>query len=78
MFYSVQYKNDHLTASDIFHVLTHSVKFLHIPLSRMKERRCLKKVIHQIDSKKEWLLLSAGFTAKFGLCFVLILEDAFP
>ena len=27
-------------------------------------------MIHQIDSKHEWLLFSAGFTAKFELAFV--------
>ena len=37
--------------------------------------RCLKKVIHHIDSENEWLLLSASFTAKFELIFVLILEN---
>ena len=30
-----------------------------------------------IDSKSGWLLLSASFTVKFGLVFVLILENAF-
>ena len=39
--------------------------------------RCLKNVIHQIGSKNEWLLLSAGFTAKFGLVFVLTLKTLF-
>ena len=39
--------------------------------------RCLKNVIHQIDTKNEWLLLSASFTAKFRLVFVLTLENAF-
>ena len=34
-------------------------------------------MILQIDSKSEWLLLSAGFTAKFQLVFVLRLESAF-
>ena len=33
-------------------------------------------MIHQIDSKNKWLLLSARFTAKFGLIFVLTLENA--
>ena len=38
----------------------------------------MKKVIHQIlDSKNEWLLLPASFTAKIGLVFVLTLENAF-
>ena len=39
--------------------------------------RDLKTVIHQIDSKNGWLLLSARFTAKFRLVFVLTLESAF-
>ena len=29
--------------------------------------RCLKNVIQKIDSKNEWLLLCASFTAKVGL-----------
>ena len=36
-----------------------------------KDYRCLKIVIHQIDSKQEWLLLSASFTAKFWVGFSL-------
>ena len=36
-----------------------------------------KKVIHQIGSKNEWLLLSASFTAKFELVFVLTMENTF-
>ena len=42
-----------------------------------QEYRCLKNLIHQVDSKNDWLLLSAGFTAKVGLVFVLTLENAF-
>ena len=38
---------------------------------------CLKNVIHQIDSKNEWLLLSVTFTAKIELVFVLTFENAF-
>ena len=30
-----------------------------------------------LNSKNEWLLLPARFTAKFGLVFVLTLENAF-
>ena len=37
----------------------------------------LENVIHQIDSKSERLLLSASFTAKFALVFVLTLENNF-
>ena len=33
--------------------------------------------LHQINSKNGWLLLSICFTAKFGLAFVLTLENAF-
>ena len=32
---------------------------------------CLKKMIHQTDSKNEWMLLSACFMTKFELTFVL-------
>ena len=46
---------------------------LNIPLSRIEEYRCLKNVTHQIDGKNE----SAIFMAKFGLVFVLTLENAF-
>ena len=34
-------------------------------------------MIHQIDSKYEWLLLSASFAVKFGLVFVLTMEKLF-
>ena len=46
-------------------------------LSRIKEYRCLENVIHQIDIKSEWLLPSASFMAKFGLVFILTLENTF-
>ena len=36
-----------------------------------------EKVIHQIDSKNEWLHLPESFTAKFVLVFVLTLENDF-
>ena len=39
--------------------------------------RCLKNVIHQVDSKNEWLLLSVTFTAKLELIFVLTFENTF-
>ena len=42
-----------------------------------KEYRCLKNVIHQVDSKNEWMLLPARLTEKFRLVFVLTLENAF-
>ena len=32
-------------------------------------------MIHQIDSKNRWLLLSVTFTAKFDLVFVLTFEN---
>ena len=34
-------------------------------------------MIHQIDSKNEWLLLSITFAVKLDLVFVLTLENAF-
>ena len=42
-----------------------------------KTHMFLKNVIHHIDNNNEWLLLSASFTAKFGLVFALTLENAF-
>ena len=62
LFYSIQPKNDCLAASDLFHMFTQSYRS-YIPLSHIKEYRCLKNVIHQIDIKNEWLLLSASFMA---------------
>ena len=40
-------------------------------IKRITEYRCLKIVIHQIDSKNEWLHLSASSTAKFWVGFCL-------
>ena len=50
-------------------MFTQSINIYHI-LKSIKEYRCLKNVIYQIDSENEWLLLSASFTAKFGLAFL--------
>ena len=59
-----------------FNMFTQSIKFytFHYYVLRLQ---CLKNGIHQIDSKNEWLVLSARFTAKVGLAFVLTLENAF-
>ena len=65
MFHSIQCRNDWLAASDLFDMFTQSIKFYTFHY----QYRCLKNVIHQIDSKNGWLLLSASFTAKFGLVF---------
>ena len=67
-FYSIQCENGCLAASVLFHMFTQSS--LYIPLSRFKDYRCLKNVIHHIGSKNEWLLLSESFAAKFegGFC----------
>ena len=73
MFHSIQYRNDWLAAYDLFDMFKNSIKFYTFHY----QYRCLKNVIHQIDSKNGWLLLSASFTAKFGLVFVLTLENAF-
>ena len=62
---------------NIFLIL-HSAPRVNNYLSYVKEYKCLKKVIHQIDNKKnEWLLLSTRFTATFELVFVLTLQIAF-
>ena len=73
VFGSIQYRNGWLAASNLFDMFTQSFKFYTFHY----QYRCLKNVIHQIDSKNGWLLLSASFTAKFGLVFVLTLENAF-
>ena len=73
MFRSIQYRNGWLAASNLFYMFTQPVKFYAFHY----QYRCLKNVIAQIDSKKGWLLLSASFTAKFGLVFVLALENTF-
>ena len=36
-----------------------------------------EKLVHQIASKNEWLLLSVAFAAKLELVFVLTFENAF-
>ena len=64
-------------AASLFLTFLICLRSQYIRLSRISAYRCLKKVIHQIDSKNEWLLLSAGFTEKFGLVFVLTLEYPF-
>ena len=73
VFHLNQYRNGWLTASVLFDMFTQSIKFY----TFYYQYRCLKNVIHQIDSKNGWLLFSASFTAKFGLVFVLTLENAF-
>ena len=72
----IQYKNGCSAASDFFVCLHNQLNSLH-SISHIKEYRYLKKVIHQINSKNEWLFLSASFTAKFELVFVLTLENNF-
>ena len=37
----------------------------------------MKNVIYQIECKNEWFLFSVSSTAKFGLVYVLTLENAF-
>ena len=64
--------NTRLAASDVFHMFTESIKVILIPLSY----KCLKSVIHQIDSKNAWLLLSVNITTKLELVFVLTFENA--
>ena len=73
VFHSIQYKNDWLTASELFYMFTQSIKFY----TFLYQYRCLKNGIYEIDIKNGWLLLSASFTIKFGLVCVLTLENAF-
>ena len=76
-FCSVQYKNGYLAPSDLFHMFKQSVKFYTFYYHVLKDDRYLRIVIHQIDRKNECFLLSASFMTKFGLLFVLRLENSF-
>ena len=60
-----------------FFICLHSQLSSIHPIIRIKRNGCLKNVLHQIDSKNEWLLLSASFTANYGLAFVLTPERTF-
>ena len=40
-----------LSASDFFYIFALSIRFYKIPLPHIKECRCLRKAIHQIDKK---------------------------
>ena len=64
-----------MAASDLFHLFTQSFKFytFHYHVLRLQ---LFEKCDSQTDSKNEWLLLSASFTIKFGLVFVLTRENA--
>ena len=73
MFHLIQYRNGWLAASDLFDMFAQSIMFYTFDY----QYRCLKNVIDQIDSKNGSLLFSASFTGKFGLVFVLTLENAF-
>ena len=68
--------NGRLADSDLFYMFTQPIK-LYIFHYHVLKVQMFENVIHQIDSKNEWLLLSASFTAKFGLVFVLTLENVF-
>ena len=56
VFYSIQYRNGWLAAPDLFHMFRQSIKFYTFHY----QYRCLKNVIHQIESKNGWLLLSTS------------------
>ena len=76
MFYAVPYRNEWLAASDLFDMFTQPIKFYytfhyHVLRVQMSEKR------DSSNSRNEWLLLPASFTAKLGLVFVLTLENAF-
>ena len=58
-----------LLLTSFIYVYTNN-EVLYITLSHIKEYKCLKNVFHDIDSKNEWMLLSASFTSKFELVFV--------
>ena len=66
-----------MAASDLFHMITQSIISSIYFIIMFGRVQMFQNVIHQKCSKNEWLLLSASYTAKFGLVFVLTLESAF-
>ena len=71
------YRNTSLADHDLFPIFTQSINFYILYCHIIKEYRCLKNVIHQLERNK-WLLLSAfqqGLQQK--LVFVLTQENAF-
>ena len=72
MFHPIQYRDGWLAASDLFDMFTQSIKLYTFHY----QYRCLKNVIHQKERKNGCLLLSTSLKAKFGLVFVLTLENA--
>ena len=81
VFHSIQYRNCWLAASDLFDIFTQSIKFYTFHY----QYGFLKNVIHQIDSKNGWLLLSASFGYSFlgiltylsSLLRIIIAMDSF-
>ena len=63
VFHSVQYRNDWLTTSNLFHMFTQSIKFYTFHY----QYRCLKNVIHHIDSKNGW----CSFQQVYGKIWVI-------
>ena len=60
-----------------FFICSHNeLSSIRYPSSHIKQCRCLKKVVYRIDSKYERFLLSASFTAKFEVIFVLTQDNA--
>ena len=76
MFYSIQYKNGWLAASDLFDMFTQSIRFYYAFYYQVVRVLMFEKY-DSVNSKNEWLLLPASFTAKRRLVFVLTLENAF-
>ena len=60
-----------------FICLQNQLSFLDSIITHVLRVHMSEKNDYQIDSKKEWLLLSTSFTAKLGVTFVLALEIAF-
>ena len=81
MFLSTQYKNLLKQKLLTFFLCLRNqlIRCLYVLLSHIKEYRCLKNVIHQID-RNEWLLLSAfqkSLRQNIEYAFGLTQENAF-
>ena len=62
--HSIQYRNGWLAASDLFYMFTQSIKFYTFHY----QHRCLKNLIHQINSKNGRLLFQQALRQNFGFC----------
>ena len=74
--FSIQYKNGWLATSDLFYMFTQSIKFYTFYYQILRVQMFEKR--DPSNRQKKWMVArSSKFYAKFGLVFLLTLENAF-